>query len=339
MTRALGLTILTSTLLACSGVSPTGSDSGTGGGGNATGGGSGGGGATGGGATGGGSTGGGSADDAGVDAGVYMKDPLIAQRPFAEVVPVSYAAGTPTPLVLELHGYTATGATQDAYFKFAALAQQKGFLLALPDGLVDGQGQHYWNATDACCAFGAGPDDVAYLTAVIEDMKKRYTVDPKRIFVVGHSNGGFMAHRLACERSDLIAAVMSLAGAVWADPTKCAPSSKISVLQVHGTLDGTIAYNGGAAVTGAPPFPGAETTVRTWATKNGCTGTTLDAIGGDLDLVFDLPLSETNRLQFTGCPSGAAAELWKINGGSHIPNFNNSWADTVYTWLSAHPKP
>jgi poly(3-hydroxybutyrate) depolymerase len=66
-----------------------------------------------------------------------VADPLITARPFATVVPVGYAAGTPTPLVVLLHGYTATAATQDAYFHLSELAQQRTFLLALPDGTVD----------------------------------------------------------------------------------------------------------------------------------------------------------------------------------------------------------
>lgn len=277
-------------------------------------------------------------NDAGIDAG-YVQDPLVTARPFAEVVPVSYTASTPTPLVVLLHGYTATAATQDAYFKLSELAQTRGFLLALPNGLVDSTGQHYWNATDACCAFGNGPDDVAYLTAVINDLKARYNVDPKRVFLVGHSNGAFMANRMACDRASIIAGFVSLAGAVWSDAAKCQPSEPVNELQVHGTNDAVILYAGGTvSVPGATPYPGAETTVATWATKNHCTGTSLTAIGGNLDLV-GLPLMETERYQYTGCPAGGAAELWKMLAADHIPAFNASWADTIYTWLQAHPKP
>ena len=283
--------------------------------------------------------------DAGIDAGVpdagpYVADPLITARPFATVVPVGYAAGTPTPLVVLLHGYTATAAEQDAYFHLSDLAQQRTFLLALPDGTVDSTGQHFWNATDACCAFGNSMvDDVAYLTAVIHDMQARFSVDPKRIFLVGHSNGAFMSHRMACERADLIAGIVSLAGAVWADTARCNPAGPVNVLQVHGTLDAVIAYGGGTALAGQPPFPGAETTVATWAAKNQCTASMRTSIGGDLDLVTDLPFAETQREGFMGCPRGAAAELWRIRGGSHVPVFNADWANTLYTWLSAHPKP
>jgi polyhydroxybutyrate depolymerase len=148
-----------------------------------------------------------------------------------------------------------------------------------------------------------------------------------------------MAHRMACDRSELIAGIVSLAGAVWADTAKCAPARPVNVLQVHGTLDAVIKYGGGAAQVGVPPHPGAETTVATWAGKNGCSGAALASIGGDLDLVIDLPLDETQREAFAGCPAGGAAELWRIRGGSHIPTFNRDWAGTVYTWLQAHPKP
>ncbi len=277
--------------------------------------------------------------DAGVaDAGQYVPDPLIVARPFNAVIPVGYAPGTATPLVVLLHGYTASGATQDAYFHLSELAQQRTFLLALPDGM-GASGQKFWNATDACCAFGQNVDDVAYLTALINDMKARYSVDPKRVFLVGHSNGGFMSHRMACDRSELIAGIVSLAGAVWADSARCSPTSPVNVLQVHGTLDGVIQYTGGTAVAGQPPYPAAETTVATWGSKNQCTGTMLTSIGGDLDLVTDLPFSETQRESFAGCPDGAAAELWRIRGGSHIPAFNGEWANTIYNWLQAHPKP
>ncbi|MBL8909641.1 MAG: alpha/beta fold hydrolase [Archangium sp.] len=342
MKRALWLVV--PFFFACPGVNPVGNDAGSivnTGGGTA-------GGGTGGGATGGG---GGSADasvDAGTDAGVADAgidagtpdagtDPLIIARPFAERVPVSYVPGTPTPLVVLLHGYTATAATQDAYFQLSALAQSRGFLLALPDGTRDSSAQQFWNATNACCGFGETVDDVAYLTAVIEDMKKRFTVDPKRIFLIGHSNGGFMSHRMACDRAGLIAGIVSLAGAVWNDASLCMPSERVNILQVHGTIDAVIAYAGGANVGNV--YPGAETTVQTWATKNGCTGSMLTPIGGDLDLTSSLIGDDTSRLQFTGCPTGGSAELWRINGGSHVPAFNSTWGDTAYTWLMAHPKP
>ena len=167
----------------------------------------------------------------------------------------------------------------------------------------------------------------------------KYRVDPKRVYFVGHSNGGFMSHRMACDRTELIAGIVALSGNVWADPTRCNPTGPVHILQVHGTLDPIIRYMGGSAKAGTPPYPSAETSVGTWGAKNGCTGTMLTPIGGNLDLVTDLLGAETERESFTGCPNGAAAELWRIRGAGHLPNFNGDWANTIYTWLSAHPKP
>ena len=267
---------------------------------------------------------------------------VLASRPFRVVVPSKLDPVHPerspgTPLVVLLHGLGATAASQDAYFKMSALAEERGFLLALPDGTVNARGLRFWNATDACCGFGATVDDVAYLTAVIHDVQARFPVDPKRIFLVGHSNGGFMALRLACERSELIAGIVSVAGAAWSNPAKCRAKTPVSVLQVHGTLDATIKYAGGKLMKATQP--GAEATISQWAAKNTCSGKRLESAGGDLDLVAELAGAETQRESISGCPEGAAVELWRIRGGPHIPPFNPSWAAAIYDWLMAHPKP
>jgi polyhydroxybutyrate depolymerase len=261
---------------------------------------------------------------------------LITARPYGKTIPTKYDAKTPTPLVMLLHGYTASGKVQDDYFKMSAAAEKKGFLLALPDGTKDPQGNRFWNATDACCNFyGAAVDDVAYLTAVLADMKASYNVDPKRVYLVGHSNGGFMSHRLACELSKDIAAIVSLAGATYTDASKCKATDPVSVLQVHGDADGTVSYLGGSFAGGVISYPGAKATVASWATKNGCGA---DLAGtAKLDLDTAVPGEETTVQSHT-CTKGAA-ELWTIVGGAHVPPFQANWAELVYGFLEAHPKP
>jgi polyhydroxybutyrate depolymerase len=243
------------------------------------------------------------------------------------------------PLVLLLHGYGASGSAQDIYFRFGRLAEGEGFLLALPDGTPEAvSGRLFWNATEACCDFaGTGVDDVAYLTAVVQDVRARRRVDPRRIYVVGHSNGGFMAHRLACERSGLFAAAVSLAGAQSRDAAACAPSGPIAVLQVHGTMDNTVQYNGGLFPVpgGNRRYPGAVETTARWATYNRCGARML--LPERLDLDAMLPGADTRREAHLGC-MGGAAELWTIEDGTHIPNFNNRWAESVFAWLQAHPR-
>src|SRR5207302_1025248 len=76
----------------------------------------------------------------------------------------------------------------------------------------------------------------------------RYKVDQKRIYIAGHSNGAFMAYRMACDRAALVAGIMSLAGETWLDKSKCAPGAPVAVLQVQGTADDVIAYDGGSHI-------------------------------------------------------------------------------------------
>ena len=64
-------------------------------------------------------------------------------------VPRRYEGSEALPLVVLLHGYTASGAIQESYFQFQPLAQERGFIYVHPDGTTDGVGQKFWNATDA----------------------------------------------------------------------------------------------------------------------------------------------------------------------------------------------
>lgn len=271
-------------------------------------------------------------------ADAYAPSAAIAARPYMHRVPTSYDGARPTPLVVLLHGYGAGGFVQAGYFNFLRAVDSEGFLLAFPDGTPDTSMRRFWNATDACCDFGReGPDDVAYVDAVIDDMRAQYNVDPRRIFVVGHSNGGFMAHRYACERANRIAGIVSLAGATWNDAARCTPSRPVAVLQVHGTRDDVIGYNGGRTPVGTGgPFPSARETVARWATLNRCGA--VAATTETMDLERTLDGAETRVDRAPGC-MGGGAELWTITNGSHLPAFGPEWPAAIARWMAAHPAP
>jgi polyhydroxybutyrate depolymerase len=251
---------------------------------------------------------------------------LVAARPYQIDAP---AGNGPMPLILLLHGYGASGDLQDIYFNFLQLSDDKHVLVAHPDGLIDSRGSRFWNADDACCNFdGRNVDDVAYLNAVVDDVEAHYNVDEKQVYAVGHSNGAFMAHRLACDSTPRFAAIVALAGDVWKDPSRCKPTGEIAVLQVHGDADTEVPYGGNAMI------PSALQSVATWAMKNGCTGS-LSPTGQTFDLVSNLPGNETEVAAYS-CTQGAA-ELWTIHGGGHLPVFTYpNWGDHVFDWLSAH---
>ena len=163
-------------------------------------------------------------------------------------MPASYDASTPAPLVVMFHGYGATGAQNEAYLTFAATSDAHGFLYAYGNGSIDEAGKQFWNATDACCNFwDSSVDDDAYFDAIVADVSAKYSVDPKRVYVIGHSNGAFISHRLACDRAGEVAAIVSLEGAQWLDPSDCAPSQPVAVAEIHGTADTTILFDGGTS--------------------------------------------------------------------------------------------
>jgi polyhydroxybutyrate depolymerase len=260
---------------------------------------------------------------------------LVEARPVDVIVPDGLS-DDPAPLVVVLHGYSGTADVQQQYFRFQDEAANRGAILAYPDGTPDRRDLQFWNATDACCNFfGADVDDVAYLSAVVDHVRSLHAVDPQRIYLAGHSNGGFMSYRLACDRADLFAAVVSLAGATFGDPDDCTPSEPVSVAQVHGTLDEVIAYDGGDII--GNEYPSAATTAATWAGYNDC-DTAIEPGAGSLDLDSELTGAETTVARFGGCTATGAVELWTIADGRHIPKLGDGFAAAVFDFFDAHPK-
>ncbi len=253
-------------------------------------------------------------------------------------VPDVYQAGSPAPLIVLLHGYSSNGAQQEFYVGFRAYQEQYGFIYTYPDGLKDAIGNRYWNATDACCDFfNTGVDDVGYLEALVNAIRAQVDIDPRRIHFVGHSNGGFMAYRMGCEKADWVASIAGLAGATFKQLSACAPSEPVHVLQIHGTADTTIGYNGGA-INGVA-YPGALDSVLTWASYDGCNFAP-DNSSPNLDLDNSIAGAETLVSKYEGvCWPDGAAELWQMVGSGHIPSLSDDFTPEVLNWLYRHPKP
>ncbi len=257
--------------------------------------------------------------------------------PLTVTLPAGYDPAEPIPLILLLHGFGASGAIQESYMRFRPIQDQYGYAFCAPDGTVNGGGQRFWNATDACCDFQtSGVDDSAYLRSLIETIEATVAIDARSIHLVGHSNGGFMSYRMACEHADKIASIASLAGAMFQDPADCVGTGPVHVLQIHGTADGTIGYGGGAILGNS--YPSALESTQAWAQRNGC-GLTIDTEDQALNLDSSLSGRETSRTRFIGdCAIGGSVELWTIEGGSHTPNLSPFFARRVVEHLLARPK-
>lgn len=262
---------------------------------------------------------------------------LGGEREASVHLPRELARDREYPLVVLLHGYSASGQLQDLYLGISSLVSEYEFILVIPDGTVEDSsaGNRFWNATDACCNFhGSTVDDVVYLSGLIDEALEELPIDAGRVYLFGHSNGGFMSYRMACDTPERITAIASLAGATFKDPSDCDPSEPVSVLQIHGTDDATIPYEGNETM------PSALESVEFWAAETGCD---LGAarVGERLDLDDTLEGDDTDALYFEeGCAAGFDHGLYSIIDGSHLPTSTRSknLSRRTLEWLLRHEK-
>jgi polyhydroxybutyrate depolymerase len=257
--------------------------------------------------------------------------------PITVYFPDAYEPESPLPVVLLLHGYSSSGAAVESWLDLLALVDSRQFIYAHPDGTQDFFGFRFWNATDACCnIFGLPVDDSQYLSDLLDEIELVLAVDPRRVHFMGHSNGGFMSHRMACDHAGRVASIASLAGAAWNDPANCAPASPVHALQIHGTQDNTIQYNGGTLFGNA--YPSAEHSAEQWAATAGCLLGGL-FFPGALDLVATIAGAETDVVLYQqACAPGGSGELWTMVGAPHSPSFTAAFSPAAIDWLLAHPK-
>ena len=274
------------------------------------------------------------------DSGNCVSNPTLSiggDRPAAVQIPIDYNTATRYPLLIVLHGFGADGNIQALYMGLDTRVDSKQIIMVTPDGTLNSDGRRFWNATEACCARTPEEqmiDDVAYVSGLIEEAAATYSIDPTRVGLIGHSNGGFMALRMACEASELVTSVVSLAGSTFADEMSCTPATRrVSVATIHGVLDDTILYNGVPNI-----YPGAIETTERFAVLAGC-NVAAARPGGTLDLIGSLPGEESVVTEYPECLGQAAVELWTIQDGEHIPvPWTPAGSDAMVDWLLDHPR-
>lgn len=226
-------------------------------------------------------------------------------RSYRVFVPPTLDRRRPVPLVLVLHGGANSVEDTVKTTLFDREASAGEFIVAYPEGT-----RREWNAGTCCgSAPTRKPDDIGFLTAVLDELVADHPVDPARVFVAGVSNGAMMAYRFACERADRVAAVGSVAGAVVVDG--CQPSRPVSVLEIHGTEDQLIPYQGGqpsaVEAQNAPPYTSAPDMARRWAELDGCPPPAAPNVAG--------PVTTDS---WSGCGNGSAVRLISVQGAGHI---------------------
>jgi polyhydroxybutyrate depolymerase len=208
----------------------------------------------------------------------------------------------PAPLVLVLHGGDGTAEATERFSGFSAVADANGFLAVYPNGTGRLEKVLTWNGGN-CCGYAMHNkvDDVAFTTALLDDLAKVVKVDATRVYATGMSNGAILAHRLASELSDRIAAI--------------APVSGPMVIHFHGTDDKFAPFQGGKgekSLSGTDFFS-VEHSIRAWVKANSCMEEPAT------DKLPDTARDGTKVLRKTygGGKDGAEVVLVVIEGGGH----------------------
>jgi polyhydroxybutyrate depolymerase len=242
------------------------------------------------------------------------------------------------PLLVFLHGLGASGKGAFDVLGLRALGEKERIFVIAPDGRVDSKGRRFWNAHPACCDFDqTGAADVERLKGLIHDITTSFSIDPARLYVVGFSNGGFMAQKLACSYGHVLSAVASIAAAHPPDEVCALGKQPLAVLEIHGDADDVVSYRGGTLFQkpGLPPHGSAAETLAYWGKQLECRGA--PKAGPSLDLEPKLPGEETLTQRFDRCNLGSA-ELWTVQGGGHLIGTRPQFVEQVWRFLDSHRK-
>lgn len=268
-------------------------------------------------------------------------------------VPPSYSGASAVPLVVNMHGATSNATTQELYSGFSAKADAEGFIVVYPQGLTT-SGIPYTHFNAWMLASPPEPNDLGFVTAMLDALDAQLCIDPDRVFSTGMSNGGMMSVRLACSLSSRIAAIAPVTGSYYppmasnVNPGEvCSGTTPVPFIGFHGTADSVVPFNGGlGGVSGTTNFrlpidnnTPAEDVIADWSAHNGCTG------GRQESQVS----AEVRLVEYGACGLGAIVQLYAVDGGGHtwpgavdVPSLGYtthqiSATDLIWAFFAAHP--
>jgi polyhydroxybutyrate depolymerase len=217
----------------------------------------------------------------------------------------------PVPVVVALHGAVQTAAEFETDFGMNRIARRERFAVAYPEGI-----NRVWDdARPPIMRLGyvvQPGDDVAFITALVRQLIREGIADPTRIYLAGLSMGGFMTARLACERSELFAAIAMMAATVPEQyRTTCKPRRTLPGLMMHGTFDTIIPWFG-VPMAGAGILSATET-AKFFADLAGCMAAS-DSTRPSLDRSQPIEIR-----RWSICRDSASVMLYTIPGGGHLP--------------------
>lgn len=228
------------------------------------------------------------------------------QRDYILYVPANYTGATAVPLLFNFHGYTSNATEQMWYGDFRPIADTAGFIIVHPEGTLDGNNQPHFNA-----GWGTSTvDDLGFTSALIDSLLLDYNIDQSRIYSTGMSNGGFFSFHLACNLSNRIAGIGSVTGSIAPQSmASCNATHPTPIIQIHGTADGTVNYNGTAFVSESM-----ASLLSFWSGYNNCDPTPITTQIPNINTTDGTTVEKIEYLNGDNC---VEVVHYKVTGGGH----------------------
>lgn len=223
-------------------------------------------------------------------------------------IPPAASSGELLPLVISMHGFTQTAAIQESQTAMNAVADTGDFFVVYPNGSIVLLFLQTWNAD-----LSGSNSDINFIDALITHLAASYPIDAERVFATGFSAGGAMAVSLACALSDRIKAIAPVAASINpANAPLCNPTSFRPLLQIHGTSDVIVPYNGSSGGLG-PALAPAEGFFRAWSGRDACPS----PVFSNLPNLVISDFSTVTLASLGPCASGQSYRFYRVNNGDH----------------------
>ncbi len=240
-------------------------------------------------------------------------------------VPSSYSKDKPAPLLLLIHGYSEPAGWILEYTKFQPLAEKYGFIIACPEGKINKAKVPSWDFQSTNDK--GGLKDIDYISSFIDKLVTDYSINEKKIYITGFSQGGFMSYIAGCSLSKKIAAIAPVSGLMpSSDVFKCNMVHSTPAIIINGDNDTAVAYNGnqfGKSV---------EATLNFLADFNKCDKTPVITSIKDQNPDDDQTIE---KYAYLNGENNTQVVHYKVIGGTHLwpgREGNNSFEATPAIW-------
>lgn len=247
-------------------------------------------------------------------------------REYILYVPDAYDGSTKVPLMLNFHGFGGLASDYMEYADMRPQADANGFILVYPQGTCL-DGYPHWNAALDGPDNKSEAEDLGFIVALIDELATQYQIDEERVYACGYSNGAFFSYALACYQSDKIAAIGSVSGTMLDTSATCTPTHPLAMINLHGTEDDVIPYEGGSDYIAIPEV------IDYWIDFNHTNTTPIVNIENDNGISIE-------HTQYLEGDSGVVVEHYKLIGDGHVwfdMNFQGSnTSDLIWDFVSQY---